>query len=149
MWWLCVALSFLGCGGEGTVVRLDLCPGSPQGSAEYEMLRRVTSWNVEVLGIEGDDVAWRRTFAGTEAIASLELTGAIPPGQQVRLIVEGFGLDNAGRNRVVAVAAGGPLVLHGNESVCLCISPPEVYSEHCLSWQCTFDQTTQTCPSPY
>lgn len=147
--WLCLVLVALSCGGEGTIVHLHLCPGSPQGTPEYEMLRRVTAWNIEVLGIEGDDVAWRRTFAGTEAIASLEIDGAIPQEHQVRLLVEGFGLDNTGRNRVVAIAAGGPFILRGNENVCLCIASPETYVDDCASWQCVFDVPTGTCQSPY
>jgi hypothetical protein len=113
------------------------------------MLRRVTTWNVEVLGMEGEDVVWRRAFTGTEAIASLEIDGAIPPEQDVRLLVEGFGLDNTSRERVVAVAAGGVYFFHGNENVCLCIAPPETYAVDCASWQCVFDTATGTCQSPY
>lgn len=113
------------------------------------MLRRVTTWTVVVLGLEGDDVAWRRAFTGNDAIATIEIEGAIPPENEVRLLVEGEGLDNASRTRVVAVAAGGPFVLRGNENVCLCISPPETYVDHCASWQCVFDTTTGSCQSPY
>lgn len=147
--WLCLAFAALSCAGDGTIVHLHLCPGSPQGSPEYEMLRRVTSWTVQVLGIEGDDVTWRRVFPGTGAIATIEIEGAIPPEHEVRLLVEGVGLDNASRSRVVAMAAGGPFFLRGNETVCLCIAPPETYVDDCASWQCVFDTPTGTCQSPY
>lgn len=135
------------CGDEGTVVQVDLCPGPAVGTPSYQMLQRVNEWNVEVFGLQGEDVAWRRVFAGTESLASIELESAVPVGEQVRLFVEGYGLDNAGTDRAVAVAASAPLVLHGNESVCLCTAPPETYTEDCSSWQCSME--SGVCQSPY
>lgn len=135
----------LACGGDELVVQLHLCPGPPDGSADYQMLRRAAAWNIEVLGIEGENVTWRRTFAGTDPIASLEIAGAIPPEQELRFLIEGRGLDDAGHTRVVAMAASGALVLRGNENICLCIAPPDSYQDYCLSWQCTYNTTTGSC----
>jgi hypothetical protein len=134
----------VGC-GEPLPVRLDLCPARGTEAGDLDTLRRVDLWSVEVWGVSGDDVVWRRTFAGADSVRSLDLSGAIPPGEEVRLTVEGYGLDEAGERRLLALAASDPLRLDGLDSVCLCIAPPERYEALCDGWVCEWSQNEGQC----
>lgn len=111
-------------------------------------MQGVASWNVELLGLENDDVAWRRVWAGSDALDQLYIEGAIPQDHQVRILVEGFGLDTTGDHRVVALGTSGILILQGNERICMCVAPPESYVELCDVWSCVFNLETGACESP-
>jgi hypothetical protein len=144
-----VALTGLsGCLEETLSLRLDLCPGRDATREDLQLLQNIVSWNIEVWAIENHDVSWRRIWAGSDTLDELIITGAVPRDQQVRLLVEGFGLDNDGSHRVIALGASGLLVLQGSENVCLCVAPPERYEELCEVWTCSFNVESGLCESP-
>lgn len=145
-----LALALAACVGEPAVVRLDLCPPATATADDLALLRGVTRWRVDVLGLEGDDVAWRRSFGGTEPLQvdAVELTSAVPPGSDLRLIVEGTRLDQDGQERLLAVAGSERLTLVGGERVCLCVAPPERFATLCATRMCSFDAEQEICREP-
>jgi hypothetical protein len=145
--WVWLTLALMACGEEPTEVRLDLCPPVAATPDDLALLDGVSTWNVDVLGLEGDDVAWRRSFEGSEPLTldAVEIASAVPRGADVRLIVEGAGLDADNRERLLAVASSDRLTLVGDERICLCVAPPETYAELCLSRSCTFSVERGTC----
>jgi hypothetical protein len=147
---LCLALALFACVGEPAVVRLDLCSPSAATAGDLALLDGVAAWNISVLGLDGDDVAWRRSFGGSEQLQVdvVELTSAVPAGSDVRLIVEGYGLDENNQERLVAVAGSDRLTLNGGERVCLCVAPPEHYATLCVTRTCSFDYGQEICQGP-
>jgi hypothetical protein len=148
---LVFSVALAGCGGEPSSVRLDLCPAQDSTADDLALLARVAAWNVVVLGLEGDDVAWRRAFGGSEPLQleAVDIESAVPPGSQVRLIVEGFGLDLQNNERLIAVAGSDVLTLVAEKPVCLCVAPPETFAELCATRSCSFDEELGVCEGPY
>lgn len=145
---LWLALCTPGCVEESLPVRLDLCPGQGATGDDLRMLERVTRWDFLVSGIESSDVEWSRIFRSSDQITTLTFDSAVPRSQEIRFLVEGFGRDEEGEHRLLAVGASELLVLRGAERVCLCVSPPARYLDLCPDSHCTFDLTSETCGPP-
>lgn len=150
LWGPALALALVACVAEPAVVRLDLCPPSAATADDLALLEGVSAWNILVLGLEGEDVAWRRVFGGSEQLQVdvVELTSALPAGSDVRLIVEGYGLDGENHERLLAVGGSERLTLVGGERVCLCVAPPEHYDALCAPRMCSYNYEQEICLGP-
>ncbi len=145
--WVFFVVVTAGC-VETLPVRLDLCPATTATASDLDLIQRVDLWSIVILGIEDGDVAWRRTYAGAHSVTSIVIDDALPPGEEVRLLVEGYGTDPLSERRLLALGSSEPLVFNELDRVCLCVAPPEQYAALCTSWSCTWDDSSRRCTVP-